>query len=220
MTKTTRPLTPRTNKRKTKSRTQALLRSLQKLASGLKTLTSYWREREATKLYTNRLLKMFNFPNRQKAPKNLLTGLSQPVTLTPFLRQMQYFLTTYAHIVCAVEGRWLWFTVERKKTCQQPRSTPVEVKTTLSKEIFNGHRSSATALTAFISASIWKIKWGASVPSKHFNNRMGREPTDKFHCGSHLCVWGTNWWNVIGSMVHAKMVQTWVLKPDHWPRKA
>jgi hypothetical protein len=41
-----------------------------------------------------------------------------------------------------------------KATCQHPRSTPVEVKTTLSKTIFKGQRESATALTAFTSASI------------------------------------------------------------------
>lgn len=41
-----------------------------------------------------------------------------------------------------------------KVTCQQPRSTPVEVKTTLSRTIFKGQRPSATALTAAASASI------------------------------------------------------------------
>ena len=41
-----------------------------------------------------------------------------------------------------------------KITCQQPRSTPVEVKTTLSSTILKGHRPSATALTAFTSTWI------------------------------------------------------------------
>jgi len=39
-------------------------------------------------------------------------------------------------------------------TCQHPRRTPVEVKTTLSKTIFNGQRDSATPLTSFASTSI------------------------------------------------------------------
>lgn len=39
-------------------------------------------------------------------------------------------------------------------TCQHPRSTPVEVNTTLSKTIFKGQRLSAIALTAFTSVSI------------------------------------------------------------------
>lgn len=51
----------------------------------------------------------------------------------------------------------------KKVTCQQPRSTPVEVKTTLSRTIFRGQRPSATALTAATSASIYtkqkRIQW-------------------------------------------------------------
>lgn len=46
-------------------------------------------------------------------------------------------------------------------TCQHPRSTPVEVKTTLSKTNFKGQRPSATALTAAASASIWGNRQGS-----------------------------------------------------------
>lgn len=67
-----------------------------------------------------------------------------------------------------------------KETCQHPRSTPVEVKTTLSKIIFKGQRPSATALTALASASIWQNKCRfrtkintltIKVQAKHVNSK-------------------------------------------------
>lgn len=55
-------------------------------------------------------------------------------------------------------------------TCQQPRSTPVEVKMTLSNTILIGQTVFATAFTPFASASICQFYF-----SYYFNNFLLKE---------------------------------------------
>lgn len=100
-----------------------------------------------------------------------------------------------------------------KATCQQPSSTPVEVKTTRSRKIFKGHMVSVTVFMALASTSIWKLN-NSHCNGTNFTNGKVRKPKDRGNHHNYLGFCGGHRRYVMWGMKHTKVVHTRVLKPD------
>lgn len=78
-------------------------------------------------------------------------------------------------------------------TCQHPRSTPVDVSTTLSKTIFRGQRTSATPLIALASASI-SINNMEHISMRKSNLRPNIITEKIFYTSFSVAKTGVTWW--------------------------
>jgi hypothetical protein len=94
------------------------------------------------------------------------------------------------------------------KTCHRPRSTPVEVKTTLSNTILSGHKFLVTPFTASTSASISKIS------HIDMSVKTSTAMLTSIRGCTHLILSCYNGLQVMGGMKHAEVIHARILEPD------